>query len=173
MWAKAETFVTERPARAGASEKAPVEVDDYVGFQARMANGAVGFIEASRFAVGAQDQLEFAIYGERGSLRFDLMNPNWLQFYDATEPGGDLGGERGFKLIESVQRYPKPSALPSPKLGVGWIRYHIHAAYDFIAAVAEGRLGAATLFDGAETQAVDAAVRKSLLSGQEAAVEAV
>jgi len=163
--ADAETFIRERPTAAGSGAKVPVEVEDYVGFRTRMRSGALGFIEASRFATGAQDQLEFAVYGERGALRFDLMDPNWLQFYDAGDPAGDLGGERGFKKVECVQRYPKPSALPSPKLGVGWIRYHIHAVHDFLAAVATGRLGNATLLDGARAQAVDAAVRTSLATG--------
>lgn len=156
-----ETFIRERPKAPGAKEKAPVEVDDYVCFRARMEAGALGFVEASRFATGTQDQLEFALFGEKGALTFDLMNPNWLAYYDATEPGGDLGGERGFKMIECVQRYPKPSALPSPKLSIGWMRYHVHAIYDFLAAVAGGRLGTASLFDGAHAQAVDEAVRQS------------
>ncbi|MBM3498724.1 MAG: Gfo/Idh/MocA family oxidoreductase [Armatimonadetes bacterium] len=168
--ADAETFIRERPTGAGGGARAPVEVEDYVGFRAAMRSGALGFIEASRFATGAQDQLEFAIFGERGALRFDLMNPNWLLFYDAGDPAGDLGGERGFKMLECVQRYPKPSALPSPKLGVGWIRYHLHAMHDFLAAVAEGRLGNATLLDGARAQAVDAAVRESLATGGRATV---
>jgi hypothetical protein len=76
-------------------------------------------------------------------------------------------------MIECVQRYPSPSALPSPKLGVGWIRYHLHAIYDFLEAVSEGRLGAATLFDGAYTQAVDAAIRQSAATGAEAQVRPV
>ena len=168
--ARMETFVRERPRSRGAEEMVPVEVDDYVCLQASMENRALGFVEASRFATGTQDQLEFAIFGEKGALRFDLMNPNWLLFYDATEPGGDLGGDRGFKMIECVQRYPSPSALPSPKLGIGWIRYHMHAIYDFLEAVSEGRLGAATLFDGAYAQAVDDAVRQSAATGGEAQV---
>ncbi len=73
-------------------------------------------------------------------------------------------------MIECVQRYPSPSALPSPKLGIGWIRYHMHAIYDFLEAVSEGRLGAATLFDGAYAQAVDDAVRQSAATGGEAQV---
>jgi predicted dehydrogenase len=171
--ARTETFIRERPMSWGARETVPVEVDDYVCFQARMTSGALGFVEASRFATGTQDQLEFVVYGEKGALRFDLMDPNWLGFYDATEPEGELGGQRGCKMIECVQRYPKPSALPSPKLGVGWMRYHVHAIYDFLAAVAEGRLGTATLLDGAYTQAVDEAVRQSAATGDLVGVEAV
>ncbi|MBM3476051.1 MAG: Gfo/Idh/MocA family oxidoreductase [Armatimonadetes bacterium] len=168
--ASAETFIRERPVAAGSGERATVEVEDYVAFQAWMQSGALGFVEASRFATGLQDQLEFSIFGEQGALRFDLMNPNWLLFFDAQDKGGDLGGERGFKMIECVQRYPKPSALPSPKLGIGWVRYHIHAIHDLLAAVAEGRLGGATLFDGARVQAVDDAVRKSMQTGSQVAV---
>ena len=171
--AGAETFIRERPTAAGGGGRAPVEVEDYVCFRTRMQSGALGCVEASRFATGAQDQLEFAIYGERGALRFDLMSPNWLSFFDAHDPAGDLGGERGFKLVECVQRYAKPNALPSPKLSIGWIRYHIHSVQDFLAAVAEGRLGGATLLDGAYVQAVDAAVRESAATGARAVVPEV
>jgi predicted dehydrogenase len=170
--AGAETFIRERPLPGGEG-RGTVEVEDYVGFRTRMWSGAVGFVEASRFATGSQDQLEFALFGELGALRFDLMDPNWLAFYDAHDASGDLGGERGFKKLECVQRYPKPNALPSPKLGVGWIRYHTHAVYDFLAAIAEGRLGTATLFDGARVQAVDAAVRESAATGRRVEVEEV
>ena len=168
-----ETFIPQRPVSKGSSEMAPVEVDDYVCFQTRTRAGAVGFVEASRFATGTQDQLEFVIFGENGALKFDLMSPNWLQYYDAALPGGDLGGERGVKLIECVQRYPKPSALPAPKLGVGWIRTHIHAIFDFVTALVEGRLGAATLHDGAYAHTVDEAIRQSVNTGAEATVEDV
>jgi predicted dehydrogenase len=171
--ADAETFIRERPDVPGSAKRTPVEVEDYVGFQARMATGALGFVEASRFATGTQDQLEFSIFGEKGALRFDLMDPNWLSFFDAADRPGDLGGERGFKRIECVQRYPKPSALPSPKLSVGWIRFHIHSVYDFLSAVVAGRSGSVTLFDGARAQAVDAAVRESMATGAQVAVPEV
>jgi hypothetical protein len=45
--------------------------------------------------------------------------------------------------------------------------------YDFLAAIAEGRLGTATLFDGARVQAVDAAVRESAATGRRVEVEEV
>ncbi|HJN18688.1 MAG TPA: Gfo/Idh/MocA family oxidoreductase [Armatimonadota bacterium] len=171
--ANMETFITERPVAKGATEMGPVEVEDYVCFQARMRGGALGFVEASRFATGTQDQLEFAIFGEKGALKFDLMAPNWLQYYDGTLDGGDFGGERGFKALECVQRYPAPSALPAPKLGVGWIRTHIHCVYDFIAAIAQRRCGVVTLADGAYVHAVDEAIRESATNGEEAAVATV
>jgi predicted dehydrogenase len=171
--ASTEVFVKERPVARGATDKAPVEVDDYVCLQARMGCGALGFIEASRFATGTQDGLTFDVFGEKGALRFNMMDNNFLYAYDATVPEGDLGGRRGWTQIECVQRYPAPNVLPSPKLPVGWMRFHAHSLYDFLAALAEGRSGTATLFDGVRTQAVDEAVRHSAASGEWEPVEEV
>ncbi len=164
--ASTEVFIKQRPAAKGSAELVPVEVDDYVCLQARMQCGALGFIEASRFATGTQDGLTFEVFGEKGALKFDMMDNNFLYAYDATVPEGDLGGRRGWTQIECVQRYPAPSVLPSPKLPVGWMRFHAHCIYDFLSALAESRLGTATLYDGARTQALDAAVRASAASGQ-------
>lgn len=171
--ATTETFVKERPLAKGSTEMGPVEVDDYVAFQARMQSGVLGYIEASRFATGTQDGMSFEMFGEKGALRFDMMDPNWLYAYDATVPEADLGGRRGWTQIECVQRYPRPNALPSPKLPIGWMRFHAHCIYDFISAVAEQRLGAATLYDGVKTQAVDEAVRQSANNGEWVTVERV
>ena len=171
--ATAETFVKERPAAKGSTTMLPVEVDDYMAFQARMQSGALGYIEASRFATGTQDGMSFEIFGEKGALRFDMMDPNFLYAYDATVPEADLGGRRGWTQIETVQRYPKPNALPSPKLPIGWMRFHAHCIYDFLSATIEERPGAATLYDGVKTQAVDEAVRISAVNGEWVGVERV
>jgi predicted dehydrogenase len=156
------TYIKERPVAKGATEMAAVEVDDYVCLEAEMAGGGHGLIEASRFATGTQDGLTFEIYGQYGSLKFDMMDPNFLYAYDTRDETGDLGGNRGYKQIECVQHYPQPSSLPSPKLPVGWMRFHTQSIYDFLVAMSEGRLGMATLYDGVRTQAVDDAVRRSV-----------
>lgn len=163
--ATTETFVRERPVAKGATETAPVEVDDYAAFQARMKTGAIGFIEASRFATGTHDGMDFEIFGETGALRFDMMDPNYLYAYDATAPEADLGGRRGWTQIESIQRYPAPSILPSPKLPVGWMRFHLHSQFDFVRAVVRGEPGTVTMADGAAAQRVDDAVRRSADTG--------
>ncbi len=170
--ASTETYIKERPVAKDSSEMAPVEVDDYVCLQARMNDGALGFVDASRFATGTHDGMTLEIYGEKGALRFDMMDPNYLYAYDATEPEADLGGRKGWTQIECIQRYPKPSILPSPKLPIGWMRFHLHSIYDFVDAITRGELGAATLFDGVKTQLVDDAVRRSAESEQWEDVEA-
>ena len=50
-----ETFVKERPLPDDASTKAPVTVDDAAAAVVRFANGALGTIEATRYATGPQE----------------------------------------------------------------------------------------------------------------------
>jgi len=146
--------------------KVPVTVDDAVLFLARFRKGAVASFEATRLATGYKNRNGFEIHGEKGALRFNMMDPNYLYAYDATEPEADLGGRRGWTQIECLQRYPKPSILPSPKLPIGWMRFHLHSEFDFLTAIAEKRLGTVTLFDGAKVQYIDEAIRASADSGQ-------
>lgn len=149
-----ETFIKERPLPGKQYKTMAVEVDDLTLMMARMANGAVGTVEASRLATGTNDELRLEIHGQEGALRFNLMDPNWLYVYDAREPGAPIGGIRGFKAIETVQRYPLPAALPGPKFSIGWMRYHIASQYDFIASLVEGRPTSPDFVDGMKVQEV-------------------
>lgn len=116
-------------------------------------DGAVGTLCASKLATGTNDDLNFAIYGERGAIRFSLMEPNFLQFYDATRPAGALGAERGFTRIECVGRYAPPAgAFPSPKASVGWLRGHVMSMYDFLHAVSVGKQNSPSFSDAAYVQ---------------------
>ncbi len=157
-----ETFIHERPATDGSDRLEPVEVDDISILLFRLAGGAIGTLESSRLATGVQDELRFEAHGSRGAIRFDLMQPNYLRFYDATASGGDYGGDRGFQEIECVQRYPAPAALPGPKSTIGWERFHVHCLWSFVRAIVEGCPADPSLLDGARTQAVlEAAVQSS------------
>ena len=148
-----ETFIKERPV-PGQNTMARVEVDDLVLMTARMENGAVGTVEASRLATGTNDELRLEIHGQQGALRFNLMDPNWLYVYDARESGEPIGGNRGFKAIETVQRYPAPAALPGPKFSVGWMRFHVASQFDFIRNVAEDQPTSPDFVDGLRVQEV-------------------
>ncbi|GAB4540540.1 MAG: Gfo/Idh/MocA family oxidoreductase [Anaerolineae bacterium] len=148
-----ETFIRERPL-PDKSGSGPVEVDDLALMTVRMASGAVGTVEVSRLATGTNDELRLEIHGSEGALRFNLMDPNWLYVYDAREPGDPLGGQRGFKAIETVQRYPPPAALPGPKFSVGWLRFHIASQYDFLTRLIEGRPASPDFVDGLKVQEV-------------------
>jgi len=131
-----------------------VDTDDACLVLAELENGALGSLEASKLATGANDEIALDIRGSNGALLFNLMEPNWLRFYDNTLPDAPLGGDKGFTLIECVQRYPKPAVLPGPKGTVGWMRFHIASMYDFLSRVVAGQPGCPSLSDGLAVQRV-------------------
>ena len=166
-----ETFIKERPLAEDPKTRAPVEVDDYALLRVRTEAGALGIVEASRFATGTNDGLTFEIYGEKGALKFDMMEPSFLQVYDTRAAGEPIGGLRGFTKVETVQKYPQPSALPSPKLPVGWERFHIACLYNFLRTIADEGDCDPGLLDGVACQAIMAAAEDSAASGGWVAVE--
>ncbi len=123
--------------------------------------GAMGTITVSKLTQGANDELTFSINGERGSLSFSLMDPNFLNFYDATAVGAPMGGVRGYTRIECVGRYPSPaSGFPAIKAPQGWLRGHIGSMASFLSAVAGHTRFSPSFGDGAYVQAIlEAAVR--------------
>lgn len=145
-----------------------VDVDDIALVQCRLSGGASGTLEATRLATGVQDELRVELHGSRGGIRFNLMEPNWLDAYDASIPEAALGGDRGFKRIECVTRYPKPYSLGATKNTVGWLNFHIQSLFDFVNNVAKVRGGGVmsprspSFEDGRKTQRViDACLRSS------------
>jgi predicted dehydrogenase len=130
-----ETFVPQRPVRPGSAEMGEVTVDDAAWMRARLASGAVGTIEASRFATGTLDDMRVWVYGEEGAIHFSLMDPSFLHYFDARRPGGAFGGERGWQRIETVQQYPGAKTPPG-RAPIGWIRTHAENQYRFLRAVA-------------------------------------
>src|SRR5687768_5299944 len=93
----AETFIKEREipqqgsaggiaaGAAGARGKmGKSDVDDAVMFIARMSGGGLASFEATRLATGNQNKNGLEVNGEKGSIRFNFEDMNWLEFYDAT-----------------------------------------------------------------------------------------
>ncbi len=118
-------------------------------------NGSMGTIEVSKLVVGSNDEFNFSVYGEKGSLKFELMNPNWLYFYDSAAPNGSFGGERGYTRIECCGRYDLPGGIfPSFKAPIGWLRGHMHSMYSFLEAIHAGTASRPDFADGASVQQV-------------------
>ena len=133
------------------------DADEAFYITAQLKSGAVGTIEASKLATGTNSDLSFEIYGERGAVKFSMMQPNFLEFYDNTKPDGDYGGEKGFTKIECVQRYPSPGNIfPGPKSPVGWLRFHMHSMYLYLDGVYKNNLCefSPSLYDGAAVQKI-------------------
>ena len=142
------------------------DADEAFYITAKLKNGACGTIVANKLATGVNDDLSLAIFGERGSIRYDLMEPEWLYFYDNDRPAAPIGGERGFTRIECGGRYPEPGGgFPSPKATVGWLRCHVESMYQYLSAVAHSTPFFPSLYDGAYVQAVMQAARESDRNG--------
>lgn len=130
--------------------------------------GAMGTVTVSKLTQGANDELTFSVHGERGSLSFSLMDPNYLSFYDATVAGSPMGGVRGYTRIECVGRYPSPaSGFPAIKAPQGWLRGHIGCMQNFLTAVANGAPCEPSFSDGAYVQRVLEAALMSDRTGRE------
>ena len=160
------TVIAERPdPKTGVMRR--VDVDDIALAKCRLAGGATGIIEASRLSTGVQDELRFELHGSKGSLRFNLMQADWLDAYDASEPEAALGGSRGYRRIECVTRYPRPYALGATKNTIGWLNFHIQSLYDFVDNAArkdaglEMKPGSPTFKDGLAAQHIIAACQDS------------
>ena len=84
--AMAKTFTTQRPWADG-SGMGTVDVDDAFVAAVEFENGALGTLEATRFAAGRKNALGLEINGEKGSIRFDLERLNELEvFWNDDEP---------------------------------------------------------------------------------------
>ena len=146
------------PVRKGPDGKEwQTNADEAFYITAKLQSGAIGTIEASKLATGTNSDLSFEIYGDKGAVKFSMMQPNYLEFYDNTKPDGDYGGERGFTKIECVQRYPNPGNIfPGPKSPVGWLRFHMHSMYIYLDSVYKNKLSdvSPSFYDGAAVQKI-------------------
>ncbi|MBQ8345413.1 MAG: Gfo/Idh/MocA family oxidoreductase [Clostridia bacterium] len=151
------------PTRLGADGNPwETNADEAFYMTARLRSGAVGTVTVSKLVNGANDDLSISVYGEKGSLKFSLMQPNFLYFYDATTQPTTLGGNNGYCAIECVGRYPAPGgSFPAPKAPSGWLRGHIEGIHRFLCSVDSGISSAPTFRDAAHVQAVMEAAYRS------------
>lgn len=159
IYAQTNILYPRRPNVSG--EMVPVEAEDLAVMLAKLRNGTVGVIETSKIATGAEDELRFEIHGDKGALRFNSMDPNYLDAYDLREAETPLGGQRGWQRIACAQRYDKPAGFPGPKSSIGWIRAHLHSLYTFLQAIATGTPAQPSLMHGLHLQYLLAAAEKS------------
>ena len=153
---------TERP-HPETGERVPVEAEDLALMSLRTHEGALGSVEASKIATGTSDELRVEIHGEKGALRFNLMDPSWLEVYDISDAGEPMGGMRGFKRIETASRFPAPGGkFPAPAVNVGWLRSHVACLHNFLSAIGGKASAHPTFSEAAELQRVmDTAYRSA------------
>jgi predicted dehydrogenase len=162
---RAETRILHprRPDGRGGTEA--VDAEDQVIFTARMAGGALGTLEASKIATGAEDDLRVEIHGTRGAIRFDLMQPDFVEIFSLSDADMPLGGTRGWKRVPALHRYPAPAGFPSARATSGWLRGHVHCQYAFLRAMAEGSAPDPSLLRGLHVQRIMDSAEKSVTTG--------
>jgi predicted dehydrogenase len=148
------------------------EVDDAVEAVVSFEGGAIGTIEASRFATGRKNAFTWEINGSKGSLRFDLERLNELEVHlvDST-PGARAQGFRTVLVSEADHPFWE-HWWPQGHI-IGWEHTFVHELHHLLAAIRDdapvGPHGA-TLEDGYRAAEVCDAMLRSSRSGVHEAV---
>jgi len=162
----ARTFVEDRPG-------GKVDVDDAVEATVEFENGAIGTIEASRFAPGRKNGLSFEINGSKGSLAFDLERLNELQVHlIGSSPGARAQGFRTVVVTEVDHPFWE-LWWPHGHI-IGWEHTFSHEVLHLLNAIAhEEPVGphGATFEDGYRANEVCDAVLRAAASGQRQTLE--
>ncbi len=159
------TFIPER--RTAAGQTARVEVDDAFEAVVAFENGAVGTLEASRFARGRKNLNTLEINGEKGSISFDLERLNELEVFLPEETASDTASFATISVTKGS--HPYVSAWWPPGCVIGWEHTFIHQLHHFLGAVVnDGPVGpdGATFEDGYRAVLVCEAIAESARSGR-------
>ena len=164
------TFVTERArptgataghTRASGGELGPVENEDYVSSQLRLASGARAVLEASRVAVGQQNNYGFEVHGTRGAVAWDFRRMGEL-----TVSAGDAYQDQPFRTVYVGPGDGDYAAFqPGAGIAMGYDDLKVIEAYHFLRSVAEGKPYGATLDDAVHSALALDAMARSVDSG--------
>lgn len=114
-----------------------------------------GFIEGTKLATGYEDDIRLEIHGQTGAIRFSLMDPHYLDYFDAGRSDRPLGGTSGWTRIACGARYELPETMfPSAKATTGWLRGHVASLSNFVRSVHQNRSSDPDLLQGMRVQAL-------------------
>jgi predicted dehydrogenase len=146
------------------------DVDDAVEAVVGFEGGAVGTIEASRFAAGRKNAFRWEINGSKGSIAFDLERLNELQVHFADSTPGQ--GAQGFRtvLVSEADHPFWEHWWPHGHI-IGWEHSFVHELHHLLTAIRDNGDVAphgATLEDGYRAAEVcDAMLRSAQEGGRE------
>ncbi|MEO5314569.1 Gfo/Idh/MocA family oxidoreductase [Pseudarthrobacter sp. CC12] len=149
------TFVDRRPGENGLED---VTVDDAAWATLSLASGAIASVEVSRVATGRKNSLQIEVYGDKGSLLFDLENLNELGFLDATLPVREQGFRR---ILVNEPEHPYIEAWWPQGHIIGWEHTFTHQVRDFLLAVRDGTQPSPSFEEGLNVQHILSAVEES------------
>ena len=164
--AMTKTFIDERPLPGGGRGK--VDVDDAFVSLMEFENGAIGTLEATRFAAGRKNYEVLEINGENGSIQFNMERMNELNVYWAHEDPKETRGFHNVSVTESYHPYYE-NWWPHGHI-ISWGDTFVHEFHHFFKAIVEGDSVApygATFEDGYRTAVVTDAILKSAETGRQ------
>jgi predicted dehydrogenase len=167
--AHTETFVKERLHQESGRKQA-VGIDDACMFLAVFQNGSMGTFESTRYARGRKNYNTFELNGERGSVYFDLEDPQYLQYFKYADP---KTGEKvedhltGWQKIHVTNfEHPYMNKWWVPGCTIGYEHTFINALADFLQGLQTGKPAQPDFRSGLRTQKVCDAVLQSAGNGQ-------
>jgi predicted dehydrogenase len=152
------TGATAGHSRAAGGDLGPVENEDYVSSQLRLASGARVVLEASRVAVGEQNNYGFEVHGTRGAVFWDFRRLGELAV--------SAGTAYQDQAVSTVYVGPTHGAYgafqPGSGIAMGYDDLKVIEAYRFLRSVAGGAPYGTTLDDAVRSALVlDAMVRSA------------
>ena len=121
--AMTRTFIEERPI-SGGKGLGKVDVDDAFVATVEFENGAIGTLEASRYAGGRKNHQVIEINGEKGSFYFDLERMNELQVFWIDEEPRETQGFHNILVSESYHPWWE-NWWPHGHI-IGWEHLFVH-----------------------------------------------
>jgi predicted dehydrogenase len=164
------TFLTERArptgatsghARASGGEMGPVENEDYVSSLLRFASGARGTLEASRVAVGEQNNYGFEIHGTKGAVFWDYRRMGEL----AISTGTKYQDQPVSTVFVGPADGDYAAFQPGSANSMGYDDLKVIEAYNFLRSIAEGKPYGATVDDAVRSAVALDAMVESAASG--------
>jgi predicted dehydrogenase len=147
-----DTFVKQRPVKAGSREMDLVDVDDWALCMLGLESGPQGVLETTRYSGGLGDNLRFEVFGSQGSAVFDLNQPAHASFYDQ-KLKQTIFGNLAFPTPEGER--PLSQIMPAPKISMGYFRdAHSASIYDFLLNIREGKTSSADFRSAVKAQEI-------------------
>jgi predicted dehydrogenase len=156
------TGATAGHTRASGGEMGPVENEDYVSSQLRMASGARVVLEASRIAVGEQNNYGFEVHGTRGAVSWDFRRMGELAVST-----GDAYQDQAVSTVFVGPTHGEYAAFqPGAATAMGYDDLKVIEAYHFLRSIAEGKPYGTTLDDAVRSATALDAMAESVATGR-------